>query len=370
MNKVRVLVVDDSALFRKVLSDVINADADLVVAGTARDGRQCIEAIERVKPDIVTLDVEMPVMDGLEAIREIRARWTRLPVVMFSTLTEAGGAATIEALARGASDYVAKPARVANAAQSMERITGELIPKLRALCRLHVPRFTPSPQVMRAARVEARAAPSGGRGAAQGAIDLVAIGSSTGGPNALATVLSAIPRGFAAGIVITQHMPAIFTRLLAQRLAGQTAIAVEEACEGAPVRPGAALIAPGGHHMTVAREGTRRVVRLNVDPEENFCRPSVDVMLRSVAAACGRSTLAVILTGMGHDGMLGARAVRESGGGIFAQDEPTSVVWGMPGSVVAAGLADKVLPVERIAAEIVQRVAGGPRAASPSPVNA
>ncbi len=165
-------------------------------------------------------------------------------------------------------------------------------------------------------------------------------------------------------------MPPIFTRLLAERLASKSAIAVAEAGEGTPVRPGAAFVAPGGQHLTVAKEGARRVLRLNEDPEVNFCRPSVDVLFRSVAAAGGRGALAVILTGMGHDGMLGARAVRESGGLILAQDEPTSVVWGMPGSVVAAGLADKVLPVERIAAEIVQRVAGGSRGARPSPVNA
>ena len=355
MPKIRVLVVDDSVVIRRMVSDVLAREPDIEVAGAAADGRIALQKIEQVNPDIVTMDVEMPVMNGLEALKEIRKVHRHLPVIMFSTLTERGASATIDALASGAVDYVTKPANVGSAAAALEKIRAELIPKIRA----HVPRsmvLAPRPTllpVMQAGRTPMftpSARPISNR------IEVVAIGTSTGGPNALSELLPLLPEHFPVPVVIVQHMPPLFTRFLAERLSSKSEIHVMEAENKQELLPGNAYIAPGDFHMVVERHQDGVRVRTQQEHPENSCRPAVDVLFRSVAEVYQRDTLAVIMTGMGQDGLRGCERIREAGGQILAQDAASSVVWGMPGFVVNAGLADAVLPLEQIAGEIIRRV--------------
>lgn len=347
---IRVLVVDDSVVVRRLVSTIIDADPELEVAGIAQDGKVALERIRQLEPDIVTLDVEMPVLDGLGVLAELRTSHPDLPVVMFSTLTNRGADATLSALALGASDYVTKPANVGSVTAAMERVRDELVPKLKALCRPAVP--LTFPKLDR----EVRAGTPGER------CDLVAIGASTGGPNALADVLGALPATLPVPIVVVQHMPAVFTSLLAQRLDAKCAISVHEGEDGTRLEPGHAYIAPGDHHMTVERRlaGVLQL-RTNQDPPENYCRPAVDVLFRSVARVVGGNAVAVVLTGMGHDGRDGCVLLREAGAHVVAQDRSTSVVWGMPGAVASAGLADDVLPLHAIGPAVTGRVLGAHR---------
>lgn len=352
MPPIRVLIVDDSAVIRKVLGEGLAPDASLEVVGTAANGRIALGRIPQVNPDIVTLDVEMPVLNGLETLAEIRKTYPKLPVIMFSTLTERGASTTLDALALGASDYVTKPSNTGSLDVTLHQIRDQLIPKIKALCptRSEVPPVPrpPAPSLRPAGVASARDLSR---------IDLVAIGTSTGGPNALAAVLPAIPRDFPVPIVIVQHMPPLFTRLLAARLNDRSSINIQEAQAGQTLNPGEAWIAPGDYHMTVERRGTSTHLALNQDPPENSCRPAVDPMFRSVAKAFGPNALAVVLTGMGYDGVNGAQHIREKGGQVFVQDEATSVVWGMPGQVSAAGFADATYPLGSMGQEIVRRVA-------------
>jgi two-component system chemotaxis response regulator CheB len=341
MQPVRVLIVDDSAVIRKVLSGMLASDPEIVVAGTAGNGCQALGRIPEMKPDLITLDIEMPRMDGLETLVEIRKLYPRLPVIMFSTLTERGAAATLDALARGASDYVTKPSHESGEV-SQERVREELLRKIKSLCLVRGPR--PGPM-----RVPVSTRPTG-------RIDVVAIGSSTGGPNALTGLIPQFPADFPVPVVIAQHMPPLFTRLFAERLNVLSRLEVREGREGQKLQRGEVWIAPGDQHMTVARKETEVVLGINHDEQENSCRPAVDVLFRSVARAYGGNVLGVVLTGMGADGTRGSAEIRGAGGEIIVQDEATSVVWGMPGSVVAANLADHIYPLQGIAAEVVRRV--------------
>ncbi|MGE3818578.1 MAG: chemotaxis response regulator protein-glutamate methylesterase [Isosphaeraceae bacterium] len=362
MRKIRVLIVDDSVVIRRVLSDVVSSDPALEVAGIAQDGRIALGKVASLHPDVVILDVEMPNLDGMGALAEIRKNWPLLPVIMYSNMTQRGAIATLDALALGASDYQTKPAGSEGPEDAVRRIREELIPRIKAFCRgvgqrapeptrgpgPWIPTHTPSAP-RRVSTPTTRRAPS--------PINLVAIGTSTGGPNALGEILPAFPANFPPPIVIVQHMPPIFTRMLAERLASRSSIEVTEAVHGEPLRPGHAYVAPGGRHMVVEEgDGDGARLLLNDDPRENSCRPAADVLFRSAAAAFPGATLAVILTGLGSDGLKGCEAVVNSGGLVFAQDEPTSVVWGMPGSVVKAGLADRVIPLDLIGDTIVNRV--------------
>lgn len=344
MQPVRILIVDDSAVIRKVLGNLLASDPEIVVAGTAGNGIQALARIPEVKPDLVTLDIEMPGMDGLETLVEIRKLYPRLPVIMFSTLTERGATATLDALARGASDYVTKPSQSGESDSSRERVREELIRKIKSLCAARAPRPLPVPAAVRVS------------GYPQARIDIVAIGTSTGGPNALTGLIPQFPADFPVPIVIVQHMPALFTRLLAERLNTLARLEVREGKEGQKLQRGQIWIAPGDHHMTVARRGMDFVLGLNRDPQENSCRPAVDVLFRSVAQSYGANVLAVVLTGMGADGTRGSASIRDAGGEVIVQDEASSVVWGMPGSVVAANLADRVYPLNAIAPEVMRRV--------------
>jgi len=343
--KIRVLAVDDAVVFRRLVSDTLAADPDLEVVGTAANGRIALARLAQVNPDIVILDIEMPEMDGLETLREIRKSYPKLPVIMFSALTEQGAVATLDALALGATDYFAKPA--AGLEASLRVIREELIPEIKALCRRSPIALAPPA----AKRIPDAVEP--------GPLNVVAIGTSTGGPNALAELVAALPPGFPVPIVIVQHMPPMFTRLLAERLSAHGTVRVEEGRPAGLLQAGHAWIAPGDFHMSVARDGDQVRVLLNQDPPENSCRPAADVLFRSVAQTFGPGTLAVVLTGMGQDGLRGCESIRAAGGQIVVQDEPTSVVWGMPGFVARAGLADRVLPLGLIATEVVRRVRAG-----------
>ncbi len=349
MRKIRVLVVDDSVVIRKVVSEELNADPLIDVAGTAANGQIAIAKMTQVSPDLVILDVEMPDMDGLTALGLIRKSHPHVPVIMFSSLTERGASTTLEALALGASDYFAKPSSGSGLEESRRMIREELIPEIKALCKRDT---LPKTQILPPLSAKGLATPAG-----TGRIDVVAIGVSTGGPNALADVFQSLPADLAVPVLVVQHMPPMFTRLLAERLSHTSHFRTEEAKAGTVIEPGKAWIAPGDFHMLAARDGTRVRLLLNQDPAENSCRPAVDPLFRSVAKAYGANCLAVVLTGMGQDGLRGCESIRAAGGQIIVQDEATSVVWGMPGFVARAGLADKVLPLALIGNEIVRRVA-------------
>lgn len=356
MPKLRVLIVDDSVVIRRIVTDIIAGDPDLEVAGVAANGRIALDRIPQVNPDIITLDVEMPEMDGLQMLKELRKSSPRLPVIMFSTLTERGATATIDALSLGASDYVTKPANVGKVGEGMALVRDDLIPKIKALCGRADPVIA-KPAGRQGTRPAGMPTPPPRIAATR--VEIVAIGTSTGGPNALADLLSRLPAEFPVPMVIVQHMPPIFTKLLADRLSAKSSLQVVEAIAGDELRPGKVWIAPGNYHMGVERAANGSRIKLNQDAPENSCRPSVDALFRSVTKAYGAATLGVVLTGMGRDGLRGCEYIREAGGRVLIQDEASSVVWGMPGFVARAGLADKDLPLGQIAGEIVRRVFEG-----------
>jgi two-component system chemotaxis response regulator CheB len=358
MRKIRVLIVDDSVVIRRILSNVLSADPGLEVAGIAQDGRIALGKVEALAPDLVILDVEMPNMDGLEALAEIRRRWPRLPVVMYSSLTHRGASATLDALALGARDYLTKPSGAEGPEEAVAGIRDQLIPRIKALCvDALASEAPPAPAVPPPPHRPASPPPSSRRRV--GPFSVVAIGCSTGGPNALMDLLPAFPADFPLPVVVVQHMPPIFTRMLAERLSARCPLPVAEGVDGEPVRPGRVYVAPGDRHMAVAVVDGRPTIRIHDEARENSCRPSVDVLLRSAAAAFPGGTLAAILTGLGCDGLKGAGAVVAGGGVVLAQDEATSVVWGMPGHVVRAGLAERVLPLPLLGGAIVTRAMAG-----------
>jgi two-component system chemotaxis response regulator CheB len=358
--KTRILIVDDSAVMRSLLRTVVATAADLDVAGTAADGETALSAVESLRPDLVLLDVEMPVMDGLVTLKKLRERGHKMPVIMCSSLTQRGARVTIEALAGGASDYVAKPQNQASREAATNGLAQDLIPRIHALTQgsrvraAHAvaPAFRPAPAPWPPAppRLQPMTA---------GIYNVLAIGASTGGPAALDELLPALPAGFPMPVLIVQHMPDMFTRMFAERLNSRCRMPVQEAQEGCAVRTPGIYIARGNWHMEVlagARSSAHATLHLTQGPLENHCRPAVDVLFRSVASVYGSNVLAVVLTGMGSDGTAGCRVIREHGGSVLAQDQATSAVWGMPGAVTSAGLAQRVLPLPQIAPEI-QRLA-------------
>jgi two-component system chemotaxis response regulator CheB len=347
MTKIRVLTVDDSVVIRRMLSDILSQDADIEVVGYATNGRLALAKIPQVNPDILTLDIEMPELNGLQTLTELRKTYPKLPVIMFSTLTERGAEATLEALARGATDYVAKPANVGSVSAGMQSVKDQLIPKIKALCPHFRPVAAPAARLVSPLGTFAKLADYKPHRS-----DVVVIGSSTGGPQALTTVLRSLPADFPVPIAIVQHMPPIFTRNLANRLNQECALEVREAAGGETLERGKVFIAPGDYHMELRREGTNVKTYLQQAPPENSCRPAVDVLFRSAAQVYGLGTLGAVLTGMGHDGLRGAEQIVQLGGTIVAQDEATSVVWGMPRAVVEARLAQPVVPLSSVADEL------------------
>ena len=354
--RIRVLVVDDSVVIRRLVTNALEQDPDLEVVGVAANGSIALQRIPQYHPDVLTLDIEMPEMDGLETLRRLRRDYPQLRVIMFSTLTERGAAITLEALTLGASDYVTKASNEGSLDRSMARLREELIPKIKQF--FFLPGRTRAAAVPEPAQAQVAPLLWSSKPVQQSTKvrpRVIAIGVSTGGPTALGSILPQLPAEFPLPILIVQHMPPLFTRFLAERLCSSCRLPVKEASQGDKVDAGKILIAPGDFHMKVAGDGGEVHVHLDQSPLQNFCRPAVDALFPSIAEVYGGAVLAVILTGMGHDGLRGAEILKAHGASILAQDEASSVVWGMPGAVVNAGLADRVLSLDEIVPEIMRR---------------
>ncbi len=354
-SRIRVLVVDDSVVIRRLVTHALSEDPVLEVVGSASNGSIALSRIPQLNPDVITLDIEMPEVDGLETLRRLRQTYKDVRVIMFSTLTERGAAIAMEALTLGADDYVAKASNKGALDRSMASLRDELIPKIKqffvlqeasSTSMLTSPPLNGARTVLAPTLIRSEMAPK-----------VVVIGVSTGGPTALGQIVPQFPAGFSLPVLIVQHMPPLFTRLLAERLQANSALKIEEASDGALVEAGKVLIAPGDYHMRVARKGTQTVVTLDQGPPENSCRPAVDVLFRSVEEVYGGAAIAAVLTGMGYDGSRGASVLKAAGAYVIAQNEATSVVWGMPGAVVHAGLADAVVPLDDVLPTMLRRMA-------------
>ncbi len=361
MARTRILVVDDSVVARKIITEALAGEADLELAGTAPDGRLALGKIPLLRPDLILSDVEMPGMDGLTLVREVKARHPEIPIILFSGTSAESARTTLDALRLGAADFVTKPAAMGSLATAMAAVKAELLPRIRALVRLRdLSAGRPAVRPMQPAaptppsRPALRVPPAGIR-----RVDAVVLGISTGGPNALMEVIPRLPRSLPVPLLIVQHMPPTFTRLLAERLTASGPLPVSEAVAGDVITPGRAWIAPGDFHMTVRRRDNDLAIALDQNPPENSCRPAVDPLFRSAGQAWGGKVLAVIMTGMGQDGLLGCQALAPLGAQIIAQDEASSVVWGMPGAVARAGLPERLIPLAGMADEILRRVAEG-----------
>ncbi len=343
MRKIRVLVVDDSAILRKLITEALRTDPEIEVVGTASNGKEALRKVSLLRPDVITLDIEMPVMDGLSALEKLRQVYPQGKVIMFSSLTEKGAQETIKALSLGAVDFATKPSS-RSLKESLARIREELIPKIKSV----IPRALRGSVPQKAVKFHPLRQKEKRLLSFNVRREAVAIGVSTGGPKALAEVIPKLPAHFPAPILIVQHMPPLFTAQLASRLDQISPLKVVEASEGNPVVAGKVYVAPGDKHMEVTTRGGVKVIHLHKGPPENSCRPAVDVLFRSVAKVFGAKSVGVVMTGMGHDGLAGAKSMKEKGAVIVAQDESTSVVYGMPRAVVEAGLADYVLPLGEI----------------------
>jgi two-component system chemotaxis response regulator CheB len=347
---IRVMVVDDSVVVRGVFGRIIDAKPGMTVATTAVNGRAAVEAIAQVDVDVVLLDVEMPEMDGLAALPKLLAARPGVRVIMASSLTAQGAAVTMTALGLGAADFVHKPV-AKGGTSSIASVGRDLVAKIRALGQRTTGR-QPPPRVATGAPPAATIARLTSR--ADGAPRVLAIASSTGGPNALAELLAGLPADFALPILVTQHMPPVFTALLAERLTRDGGRPCVEAKDGDLIAPGRVYIAPGDYHLTVRTQERLPYVRLLQTEPENHCRPAADPMFRSVATVFGADTIAVVLTGMGEDGRRGCEAIVREGGRVLVQDQESSVVWGMPGAVAEAGLASQILPLNQLAAHVAR----------------
>ena len=345
VHPIRVLIVDDSAVVRGVLGRMVDAQEDMRVATTATNGSDALDALRLQEIDVVLLDIEMPVMDGLTALPLIVQRHPRARVLVTSSLTHQSASVTMRALGLGAVDYVYKPSTRGGGVFGVEAAAAEVVAKIRAVAGSGT-------------RTANMTAMKGAHGVQPPSGDfepqVLALAASTGGPNALATVVSGLPRDFPLPVLVTQHMPPIFTTMFAQRLARESCLPCDEARDGEALQPGRIYVAPGDHHLTVVGGGLTRspALRITSDPPEHHCRPAADPMFRTAAQAFPNGVLAVVLTGMGDDGRQGCRAVAASGGRVIVQDETTSVVWGMPGSVVASGIPCSIIPLQSISAHL------------------
>lgn len=351
------LVVDDSVVIRRLVCHALEEDPAIEVVAVAANGALALKRIEQTNPDVITLDIEMPEMDGLELLRRLRGQGHSFRVVMFSTMTERGAAATLEALALGADDYVTKASNAGSLDVSMANLRQQLIPKIRQFFHFAPPRetqFPAAPPVIPAARALLFPAKR-----AFSLAQAVGIGVSTGGPAALGAIMPQFPAGFRLPVFIVQHMPPLFTRLLAERLDTLTPLTVKEAVAGERPEPGRVYVARGDYHMRVVGGPTGAVIVLDQGPPENSCRPAVDVLFSSLAETYGGAVVAAVLTGMGQDGLRGVQRLKAQGAYIVAQDEASSVVWGMPGAVVNEGAADQVVPLDQVVPAILEQV-GGP----------
>lgn len=363
-NALRVVVVDDSAVVRNILTKALESDPGVRVVETAHNGAQAVRRVPRLKPDVVVLDIDMPVMDGLEALPHLIRDLPGLPVIVASTLTTRNADTTLRALAAGAADYITKPGSSSGTGDAGSFRT-DLLAKVRALGetrRRRTGQPLPGHPGIAVAASPARPAPAPSpppvqpREGATTVPEAVIIASSTGGPQALFTLLAGLPPDFRQPVLIAQHMPPVFTEILAAQIARVSGRPCRQAVDGEEILDGHIYVAPGDYHLTVSADAivqgtapSARSLRLDQGPKENHCRPSADPLLRSAAAAWGTGALAVVLTGMGTDGLAGCRVVAGAGGGVVAQDEASSVVWGMPGAVARAGLANAILPIGQIA---------------------
>lgn len=338
---IKVVVVDDSAVVRKIVADVLTSDPEVEVVGRAANGRIGLAQVKRLRPDVVTLDVAMPEVDGMAALAVLNRDFPQVRVLMLSAITERGAVATLDALAGGASDYVTKPARSGSLAASEEHLRAELLPRVKALGR---PAAAPSPRAARrrAQRKRPKRLPSG-------ATRVVTLGCSTGGPQALRQVVPTLPANFALPLLIVQHMPPVFTEHLARRLDEAAQLSVAEGRGGARVRAGEAWIAPGGLHMGVAPAGAAVELEVHDGAPVQSCRPAADVLFSSAQEVYGGGVIGVVLTGLGQDGLAGCRAIREGGGVVVAQDPREAVAPSMPRAVIQAGLADHVVSLAELA---------------------
>lgn len=340
----RVLIVDDSSTIRSLLSSTLNADPDIEVVGAAVDGKQAIDMLHTCSPDLILLDVEMPVLDGIGALKEIRRLNPKLPVIMFSSLTERGAKTTVDALLAGANDYAPKPAGLAPS-DVTAAIKENVITKIKSLVSQ---RISSRPRKITPLRIQRTESPR--------PVEGIVIAVSTGGPTALAEILPTFANNCPVPILIVQHMSTYFLSQLAERLTTITGIQVQEAHHDAVVAPGTVFLAPGESHLGITQKGGRVHAQILHDPPENSCRPAADVLFRAAATVWGTGTLGVVLTGMGRDGLAGSQAIIEHGGRVIVQDEVSSTVWGMPGHVANAGLADAILPLMQLGTEINMRV--------------
>jgi len=344
---IKILIVDDSAFMRKLLSDLFSSAPDFTVLDTARNGVDAVEKVKQLKPDLITMDIEMPLMDGISAL-EIIMKNTPTPVLMISSLTRDGAEATIRALELGAVDFVAKSAGILS---TIKNISEEILAKSRAAVHVKVSQFIENqikPPLVTKSLFQPMINVNGER--------ILAIGTSTGGPRALQEVITKLPGDLPCGVVIVQHMPPGFTKSLAERLNSLSALTVKEAEHNDVVSPGVVLIAPGNYHMTIEREGNKKLVKLDQNPQIGGHRPAVDPMLESVARVYGQGTIGVILTGMGHDGAKGIKAIKQQQGYTIAEDESTAVVFGMPKAAIELGVVDKIAPITGIATEIIKAI--------------
>jgi two-component system chemotaxis response regulator CheB len=369
---VRVMVVDDSAVIRSLITRALETDPGVQVVATVGNGQLAVSQLARTDVDVIVLDIEMPVMDGITALPLLLKAAPDVKIVMASTLTQRNAQVSIEALQKGASDYIPKPTSTGEIHGSAD-FKRDLIEKVKVLGRARRDRRdrdrpagapdakSPPPKAGTAPAARPSSLSPGApiqlRSFGRMPPQIVGIGSSTGGPQALFTVLGALDPAMRLPIVITQHMPATFTIILAEHIGRVSKRPSAEGKDGEAIEPGRIYLAPGDNHMVIETDGAKKIVRLNKNPLENFCRPAVDPMFRSLAAAYGASVLGVVLTGTGSDGAKGGKVLAETGGSVIAQDEASSVVWGMPGATAQAGVCSAVLPVDKIAAEIA-RIAG------------
>ena len=365
--KIRVMIVDDAVVVRRMLASLLVADPAFEIVGTAENGRIALDKLEELQPDVMILDLEMPEMNGIETLVALRRKDSTLPVVAFSSSTDRGAAITLEALAQGATDYVTKPSSMRGGQSAIDTIRDELIPKLKAFSRLRQrPGWSSSFEAREPDRVNSldrvkapKSSVPAHKLTASAGFRVLAIGTSTGGPNALAEVVSGLPADFPIPVLIVQHMPPIFTRSLAERLSTLSHLKVVEGKTGDILEPGLVYIAPGDYHMIVERTSENEVViRTHQKSPEHSCRPAVDVLFRSVSEVYNNKVLAVVMTGMGRDGVDGCGKIKRSGGTVWVQDKKSSVVWGMPGLVAKQGLADKVISLKSLGKELCRIIYG------------
>jgi two-component system chemotaxis response regulator CheB len=344
----RILIVNDSAAARRILKDAISSDPRLEIAGMASNGGTALTHIQQLKPDLMVLDAEMPERNGLATLAELRKTNRHLPVIMLSDFVPGGERAMLDALSLGANGYLSKKAVTAALTGSLDDLRSELLPKIHALCERN---RSPKPSADSQLLLKLPTLPR-----PQKEIAMVVVGVSTGGPQALLDFLPGIPRDFPVPVVVVQHMPAIFTSIFATRLQSKCSLPVQEVAGGEPVTPGVIWLAPGGKHLRLSASASGVVLELDTSPPRNFCRPSVDVLFESAVKLYGPATLAVVLTGMGIDGLKGCEVIHQRGGQVVVQDEETSVVWGMPGAVARAKLADSIKPLSQMRDEVLRRV--------------